>query len=209
MGVKERRERQKEMLRQDILDAARELFVKEGYDNVSMRKIAEKIEYSPTTIYLYFQDKSELLFHLCEETFAKLLAELQVMDKRYKDPFTRLRAGLRAYVEFGLNHPNHYRVAFLTPPESHEHPEKFQDPESMGQRAYFALRADVEKCIKAHNLQLHVDTMAQSLWASVHGLTSLLILKCRFKWVDREELIENHINTITLCLAPPQDKKIN
>jgi len=69
MGSKQRREREKEALRQDILDAARELFVEEGYDNVSMRRVAEKIEYSPTTIYLYFEDKASLLYAICEETF--------------------------------------------------------------------------------------------------------------------------------------------
>ena len=57
MGIKERQVRQKEVLRQDILDAARDLFIEEGYENTSMRKIAERIEYSPTTIYYYFKDK--------------------------------------------------------------------------------------------------------------------------------------------------------
>ena len=57
MGIKERRERQKEHLREEILEAARELFLKEGVENVSMRAIAKRIEYSPTTIYLYFKDK--------------------------------------------------------------------------------------------------------------------------------------------------------
>ena len=70
MGTTERRARAKQLLRGEILDAARELFIKHGYENVSMRKIAEKIEYSPTTIYLYFHDKSEILHTLCEETFA-------------------------------------------------------------------------------------------------------------------------------------------
>ena len=64
MGVKERREREKESLRQDILDVAREMFATEGYESVSMRKIADKIEYSPTTIYLYFKDKNELFYAL-------------------------------------------------------------------------------------------------------------------------------------------------
>ena len=72
MGVKERKARQKKFLRQEILDAASELFVKDGYENVSMRRIADKIEYSPTTIYLYFKDKAELLEQVCQETFARL-----------------------------------------------------------------------------------------------------------------------------------------
>ena len=69
MGTKERRAREKEQLRRQILVAARELFVNEGYESVSMRKkFANKIEYSPTTIYLYFKDKADLLDSVCKET---------------------------------------------------------------------------------------------------------------------------------------------
>ena len=65
MGVKERREREKSETRDKILDAARELFVTEGYEGVSMRKVADKIEYSPTAIYVHFADKEELFRELC------------------------------------------------------------------------------------------------------------------------------------------------
>ena len=93
MGVQERRAREKKELRQGILDAAREMFVRDGFENVSMRKIAEKIEYSPTTIYLYFQDKADLLDCLCEETFAKLLKKQNILDQTIADPLERLRRG--------------------------------------------------------------------------------------------------------------------
>ena len=72
MGVKERQERDKEQLRERILDAARELFVAEGYRNVSIRKIAEKVEYSPAALYSYFPSKDALFFALAEEGFRKL-----------------------------------------------------------------------------------------------------------------------------------------
>jgi len=70
MGVRERRARQRKFLRQEILDAASELFVRNGFENVSMRSIANKIEYSPTAIYHYFRDRAELLDQVCQETFA-------------------------------------------------------------------------------------------------------------------------------------------
>ena len=82
MGVKERRAREKELLRRQILSAARELFVNEGYESVSMRKIAERIEYSPTTIYLYFEDKADLLDSVCQETLLSLLNTLEQLKKR-------------------------------------------------------------------------------------------------------------------------------
>ncbi len=79
MGVQERRARQKESVREEILDAARTLFVKEGYEHVSIRKIAEKIEYAPGTIYLYFRDKAEILERLCEETFSTSMPILPIL----------------------------------------------------------------------------------------------------------------------------------
>ena len=91
MGVKERRAREKEQLRQQILFAARELFVNEGYENISMRKIASKIEYSPTTIYLYFKDKADLLDSVCKETLLNLLNTLEQLKKDNTDPVKTLR----------------------------------------------------------------------------------------------------------------------
>ena len=118
MRVSRRREREKQALRGEILAAASDLFVEQGFENVSMRKIAERIDYSPTAIYLHFRDKSELLHSICEETFQKLIATLNaLMDRareRNADPVDTLRRGLRAYVTFGLEHPNHYIVTFLT-----------------------------------------------------------------------------------------------
>ena len=96
MGVKERRARQKKFLRQEILDAASELFVRDGYENVSMRRIADKIEYSPTTIYIYFKDKAELLEQVCKETFGRLVRRLSKIMEQPGDPVERLKRGLVA-----------------------------------------------------------------------------------------------------------------
>src|SRR5260370_797348 len=107
MGIKERHLAQKEHVRRSILDAAAELFVKEGYDKVSMRRIAEKIDYSPMSIYLYFRDKAELLDTICEGTFEKLIKHKQLArpEDHPGDPIGYLKAGLRAYIDFGLHHP--------------------------------------------------------------------------------------------------------
>src|SRR5438876_11145747 len=113
MGVQERRARQKEGVREEILDAARTLFVKEGYEHVSIRKIADKIEYAPGTIYLYFRDKAEILDRICEETFAKLLLKMNAIKQDTAPPLDKLRRGLRTYIQFGLENPNHYVVTFI------------------------------------------------------------------------------------------------
>src|SRR6266568_7102211 len=113
MGVRQRRAREKEGLREEILDAARALFVKEGYESVSIRKIADKIEYSPGTIYLYFRDKAEILDKICEQTFAKLIVRMQAIENDNADPLDKLHRAIRTYIQFGLDHPHHYVLTFI------------------------------------------------------------------------------------------------
>src|SRR5262245_43979339 len=115
MGIKERRARQKTLLRQEILDAARELLIRDGYENLSMRKVAERIDYSPTAIYLHFKDKQELVFSLCQETFAKLVRELETLADEYPDPLIRLRKGMERYIELGMKNHKHYLTTFGMP----------------------------------------------------------------------------------------------
>ena len=197
MGSKQRREREKEELRQDILDAARELFVQEGYENVSMRRIAEKIEYSPTTIYLYFDDKVSLLYAICEETFARLAKRMETIAKDADDLVRALKKGCRAYVDFGLKYPNHYKVTFINHPEHPRDDKRHLKEQSMGMRAYGNLRAAVEACIKAGKFrETNVDAVTQMVWAGGHGVTSLLITMPGFPWVKKNELIDLMIDTL-------------
>ena len=196
MGPKQRRDREKESLRQEILDAARELFIHEGYDNVSMRRIAEKIEYSPTTIYLYFEDKADLLFHICEETFAQLASKSEQLLIDQSDPVATVRKIGRAYVDFGLKHPNHYRVTFINRPADHT-----LDPErrekSMGTQAFNLLKRSVEECIKQKKFrEIDLDVASQALWAAVHGITSLLITHPNYPWIQAEQTIDLVIDSM-------------
>lgn len=193
MGVQERRLREKKELRQEILDAARDLFVREGFENVSMRKIAEKIEYSPTTIYLYFQDKADLLDCLCEETLGHLVRRQTALDESVTDPVERLRRGLRAYIEFGLKNPNSYQVAFMMP-QPFDDPERCPRAHAMGQKAFDHLRRTLERCREQRRIQVpDPEAAAQALWATIHGLTSLLIAHPRFPWLERDLVIDTLI----------------
>lgn len=195
MGVKERREREKENLRQEILDVAREMFAAEGFQNVSMRKIAEKIEYSPTTIYLYFKDKVDLLNQICEETFANLAQKLEAEKNAGGNPLEALRKGLRAYVDFGLEHPNHYEVTFIMPIIHNFDKHHYEG--SMGQRAFEYLRRGVADCIAAGKIKKgDVDLISQTLWAGIHGVTSLLIGHSDFPFVQKDKLIDSVIDTM-------------
>ena len=198
MGVKERKARQKKFLRQEILDAASELFVKEGYENVSMRRVAEKIEYSPTTIYLYFRDKAELLEQVCQDTFARLSHVLTRIQELPGDPVARLKRGLIAYIEFGLENPHHYRATFMMPiPEGFDH-EKYSKPDSAGMQAFGFLRSCVQDCIQAGQFRkLDPELISQMIWAGIHGVTSLLIThKKGFPWVDQDQLIHSMVDTL-------------
>ncbi len=197
MGVRERRAREKRYLRQEIMDAASELFVKEGFENVSMRRIADRIEYSPTTIYLYFKDKAELLESICQETFAKLIQRLTKILEQSGDPIERLKRGLLAYVEFGLENPHHYRSTFMTPlPDEVDH-EKYVKPEAAGIQAFDFLRRCVYDCIAAGKFKTKdAELASQALWAGVHGITSLLITHSHFPWVGREQVIRGTIETM-------------
>ena len=185
MGIQERRERERQELRTKILDAARELFAERGYESVTMRELAKKIEYSPTVLYAHFADKDALLRELCQldfRHFAERFVELMQVD----DPLERLcRAGL-VYFEFAVAHPQQYRLMFMTPhpvvgPEEGER-------ESPSRNAYAFLKASVAEVIalgRARPEIVDADLAAQTIWAAVHGLASLEItLASDDSWVD-------------------------
>jgi AcrR family transcriptional regulator len=197
VGVKERKARQKTYLRQEILDAASELFVTEGFEHVSMRRIAEKIEYSPTTIYLYFKDKAELLEQVCQDTFARLSERLTVILEEPGDPLQRLRRGLNAYVLFGLENPHQYRASFMMPSPEGVDETKYVQPESPGIRAFDFLRRCVFDCISADRMRSQdAELISQSLWCGIHGVTALLITHECFPWVDKDQLIHSVVDTL-------------
>lgn len=199
MGIKERKEKQKDTLRREIMTAARELFVEHGYDSVSMRKVADKIEYSPTTIYLYFKDKKDLLINICEETFAHLHQSLEKIENASGDPLVCLKKGMRAYIEFGLQHPSDYTMVFITSPGSYDEElaEEYKFEGSMGQRAFSHLENMVTQCIQQGKIKKgDPATISQTIWASLHGLTSLLIGHKDFPFVAQDKLINSVINTM-------------
>jgi AcrR family transcriptional regulator len=187
MGVKERRARERSETRDKILDAARELFVTEGYEGVSMRRVAEKIEYSPTAIYVHFADKQELFHELCQRDYARL-AEVFQSSAMSSDPIERLKQIGSTYTEFGVRYPNHYKFMFMTQHPPHEPDEV--DRKIMGNPevdAYAFLKWAVQQAIDAGCLREELqdaELISQTLWAAIHGVISLDIAKCTDPWVD-------------------------
>lgn len=174
MGSKERREREKLATRQRILDAARELFVEVGYEDVTMRKIADRIEYSPTAIYLHFEDKEALMTELsvCDfRSFTEAFAHVPPNP----DPTARLFDLARALVGFALAYPHQYRLLFMTPRPA-------PTPEVLAAKpeidAYDLLLAAVDDARVGGVVDPSWDRheVAQVLWGSLHGLVSLQIV---------------------------------
>jgi AcrR family transcriptional regulator len=181
----ERRERAKAELRTKILDAARELFISEGYDAVTMRKVAEKVEYSPTAIYLHFADKDALIRDLCLHDFAAFAGRF-AEAAAIADPIERLQRAGDVYVAFGLTHPQQYRLMFMTPhPPIEPTAQQSADP---AQNAYLFLRTTIAQAIEQGLLRpehSNADLVAQTVWAAMHGVVSLEIAKgCESGWIE-------------------------
>jgi AcrR family transcriptional regulator len=184
MGTLERRAREREETRTMILDAARELFVERGVEAVTMRAIASRIEYTPTAIYHHFRDKHTLLIELCIVDFQALAQAFRRIG-RIEDPVERLGRIGAAYVDFGLSNPSHYQFLFMTSREpldeavAHKrlHPEE---------DAYAFVRDTAAEAIAAGRLRPQFDDaeqVAQMLWAGVHGVVALHVIKQKESWV--------------------------
>ena len=210
MGIQERRQREKEELRDQILDAAREMFVERGYDAVTMRGIAERIEYSPTAIYLYFEDKEALIRAICDADFGALAGHFQTIAA-IKDPIERIRAIGRAYAEFARKHPNQYRLMFMTPLPGEPADQSSLERGNPEQDAYAFLRLAVSEAIENKQfLPKHTDAdlVSQVLWSGIHGVVSLRIAKCSDDWVpwrDEEHTVDMMIDTLIRGLVPKEN----
>jgi AcrR family transcriptional regulator len=173
MGIASRKEREKEEMRRLILDAALRLFREKGYDGVSIRNIAEAIEYSPATIYLYYKDKSEILFALQYEA-AALKRDHLLPVAQIENPWERLIEFGRRYIDFGMKHPDLYDLLFitLTPMESIENQECW----TLGIASHSFFVETVQACVDARYFKsTDTETIAYTLWCHAHGLVSLFI----------------------------------
>lgn len=185
MGKSERRQREQQSLRSRILDAARELFVESGYEAVTMRRIAGKIDYSPTTIYLHFEDKAALMRELCAEDF-RSLAKCFTAIAREPDPLARIQAIGLAFLDFGLKHPNHYRMMFMTLHPPVLAPERGIAQGDLEEDAWAILVASVAEAQEAGLLDRGhggSQVLAQQFFAGVHGVVALHLAKGNDPWI--------------------------
>lgn len=173
MGTIERRETEKKEMRGLVLETAMRLFLKEGFERVTIRAIAQEIEYSPATIYLYFSDKSEILYALQALGFEKLIRQQQEVLS-IKDPWKRLRRHGKVYVDFALKNPEYYDLMFIMrgPVKKMKESKTWE----AGMRSYDLLRENVKACMDAGSLTgTNVDVAAFAFWSLTHGIASLII----------------------------------
>ncbi|MFW5500572.1 MULTISPECIES: TetR/AcrR family transcriptional regulator [unclassified Maridesulfovibrio] len=191
-------------MKQRILDAARELFVKDGFDNVSMRKIAAKIDYSPAALYRYFKNKEDLILSLKQEGMVKF-GRMQMHLPEIEDPFQRLREGGRIYLDFACAEPEYYELLFNRRPPSFADSEKWI---GKPHRNFMNFKDTVRQCIETGVLgDVSVDIAVASLWASVHGLACLVStgrLQNSMPEIDMDTVFDQVLDFITI----PQQERV-
>lgn len=177
--------------RDQILDAAQDLFLKHGLAGVTTRQIARAVGISQPSLYAHFPTREALALALCERAFNLLAARLRDVAER-TEGWDRLHELGRAYIRFGLEHPAAYRVAFMAELlEAHSEPG--QKALSAGLEGFMVLRRAYGELQPDPHL---AELGAQSMWASIHGLVSLLLARPDFPFAPWDELIDHHLASV-------------
>jgi AcrR family transcriptional regulator len=196
MGIKERQERERLAVRDAILNAARELFVSEGYRHVSLRKIADRIEYSPAAIYSYFPSKDDIFFALAEEGFRILARYGADATRDVADPIDRLRAALRAFYRFSTEHAQYFDLMFVerSVPSLSQDFQRFE----FFQEITAAAERDIQDCIDRGQFSARLNPAAalHILWVGVLGAASIGLAQRLAPGEDPEALAQDVIESL-------------
>lgn len=191
-----------EKLRDDLLDATERLLIETGRaEAVSIRAIADAVGVTPPSIYLHFADKESLIFAVCERHFEAFDSVIERAGSSTDDPVESLRRRGRAYVRFGLENPEPYRILFMTRTDGERQHDALT---GAGARAFQHLVDAVQRAIDAGAFR-RVDPVlaATGVWAAVHGVTSLLISMPGFPWPDVETLVDHICDIQNVGLSEP------
>lgn len=196
-AARNRRERQKADVRASLIEAAHTLVREEGYDGLTIRKLAERIGYAPMSVYSYFPDKHSILFALAQDAFASLARR---MDRDAPaDPLDALRKLMREYAAFGFENPNEYRTVFMT-----GDPAMIQGKaeEELQKRnpAMQLLVSRVGACVESGAFQGDVHAISTLIWSCGHGAVSLLLSFPTFPFGVRDAYVERMIDFVVAGL---------
>ena len=214
MGIAERKEREREEVKDLILNAAREIFLEEGYENTSIRKIASRIEYSPGIIYLHFKDKNQLLLALHDKAFECKMEALFHSVQNIPDPMERLAATGRSYITYGVANPKDYELMFILSCTMEALAVK-QEFWKDGAQAIGMLKDNIRACIDAgyFNPDIDIDAVSLMLWAQVHGLVTLYSKERLnvYEGLDQEKIMfdafDVFIGLVRNCLSPTVNRE--
>jgi AcrR family transcriptional regulator len=200
MSIKDRREREKEELRELILKEATQMFLREGYEKTSMRKIAKRVEYSVGTLYLYYKNKDELLYAVQGVAFNHFLNYMKpLLDIEH--PVERLKKMGEIYLFFSLQNPDYYDLMFVieSPMNAVEEGESWRK----GEQLFNTLRGTIKDCVdQGYTSVKDVDALSMMVWAAMHGMVTLSS-KCRLRVMqlnDEEEMMKRVNNLMVNAL---------
>jgi AcrR family transcriptional regulator len=179
-------------LHDEILEAAERLLIATGSeDAVSIRAVADSIGVTPPAIYRHFDDKAHLLFQVCGRHFERMDAFILEATDSIDDPVEVLCERARAYVRFGRENPEHYRIMFMG--RSEVTPEQYADELVVETGSFAHMVECVQRCVDAGRFRADIPdafTLTFALWSAVHGVTSLLVAKPNMPGPDAEALID-------------------
>jgi len=188
--------------RGEILAAAERIFVEHGYEGATIRKIADEVGLSSTALYMHFPDKGAILQEICRHAFGELIAATESLSAMDGPPEFRLRRLIEAYVDFGFEYPNAYRLIYLTrPAEAREGAQSLA--QELGADVFSAFEALVAEAIQSGRMAGDPRAVAQAIWASAHGVVSLMITKPYFPWADRDALVKTTLDAVFAGLTKP------
>lgn len=193
-SVRDRREQHKAALRSELIAAAHQLVQEEGYEGLTIRKLAKRVGYAPMSVYSYFADKQEILFALAEDAFETLARRIE--NHPADDPVDALKAVLTEYAAFGLENPNEYRTVFMTEKVKLPNDESFAEMEARNP-AMKVLIGRVQACVDAGRLKGDPRAIATMLWAVGHGAVSLCITFPFYPFGDPQAFI-TRVGTLAL-----------
>src|SRR5262245_18891763 len=186
----------------EIIAAAKRLFLKEGYENFTTRKLAEQVGLSQTGLYVYFKSKDELLEAVCRTTFAGLAQRFREIAAKWGNSPDLLRRLINAYVQFGVDHPDEYQVTFMvgrSAPKFTRRKDLFRpfEQQGVGVQSFLLFREQIVSMIESRRLK-HGDAtlITEAVWAAAHGLVSLMIARPGYLLSENRALVGATVNAL-------------
>ncbi len=198
MSVRARIESEKQQLRQRILAATLDLLTQEGYEQVSIRKVASRIGYSPTTIYLYFKNKADLIQNVVDDGFFRFMLRLEAVNKGgSKSPLRQLIEGMRVYIGFALENTNWYRATFRSKLGRGNRDAQFLTEAATAEKGFGVMARTLEKAMAMGEIpRRSLYPAVQVVWATLHGVTCLLIDSPNAGEEEQRQVIDGYIELL-------------